>query len=239
MDCQPVKSPEPWSDRPSPELRPPPGLDDMRILTMDRDFLIGKLVRLTAENPDIVAEACMPWLRDSEYMRLLDMGPAILRSEHRLKEQLEHDSQHIGPNRFYFSIRTLADDQLIGGCGLVLQGWTHGDAEVWIGIGERDFWGKGCGTDAMNLVLRYAFQELNLHRVTLGAFAYNRRAIRSYENAGFRHEGRSRQFVMRNGQRHDGVEMGILRREWDALVASLDETALSSQYVEIAAKVLA
>ncbi|MGQ0601025.1 MAG: GNAT family N-acetyltransferase, partial [Anaerolineales bacterium] len=61
----------------------------------------------------------------------------------------------------------------------------------------------------------YGFTELNLHRVSLGVFSYNGRAVRSYEKAGFRIEGRSRQAVSRDGQRFDDVWMGILREEWE------------------------
>lgn len=66
----------------------------------------------------------------------------------------------------------------------------------------------------MRLALRFAFMELNLHRVTLDVFEYNPRAIRSYEKAGFREEGRRRQLLLRNGRRWDEIEMGILREEW-------------------------
>ena len=83
-----------------------------------------------------------------------------------------------------------------------------------IGLGEREYWGKGYGTDTMRLAVRYAFMELNLNRVTLNVFEYNPRAIRCYEKAGFRHEGRQRQFLNRNGRRWDVLEMGILRDEW-------------------------
>ena len=83
-----------------------------------------------------------------------------------------------------------------------------------IGIGERQDWNNGYGTDAMQVILRYAFMELNLRRVTLNVFEYNPRAIRSYEKAGFRHEGRIRQYLNRDGQRWDILYMGILREEW-------------------------
>ena len=84
-----------------------------------------------------------------------------------------------------------------------------------IGIGERDCWGKGYGTDAMRVVLRFAFVELNLHRVGLNVFEYNPRAIRSYEKAGFVEEGRLRGFLHRNNRRWDLIFMGILRDEWE------------------------
>ncbi len=86
-----------------------------------------------------------------------------------------------------------------------------------ISIGEKEYWGKGYGTDAMRVVLRYAFTELNLHRVSLTVFEYNPRAIRSYEKAGFTLEGREREAVFRSGKRTDMIYMGVLREDWERL----------------------
>jgi RimJ/RimL family protein N-acetyltransferase len=69
----------------------------------------------------------------------------------------------------------------------------------------------------MKICLRYAFLELGLQRVTLGVFAYNPRAQRSYEKVGFQLEGRTRQDILREGKRGDTLWMGILREEWFAL----------------------
>jgi len=66
----------------------------------------------------------------------------------------------------------------------------------------------------MRVILRYAFTEVNLKRVTLNVFEFNPRAIRSYEKAGFRHEGRMRQVLNKEGRRWDMPFMGILREEW-------------------------
>jgi RimJ/RimL family protein N-acetyltransferase len=95
-----------------------------------------------------------------------------------------------------------------------IESWAHGEGWVGIGIGERAYWGNGYGTEAMCLLLRFAFAELNLQRVSLGVYAYNPRALRSYEKAGFRHEGVVRADCRRDGQRWDSVFMGILREEW-------------------------
>jgi RimJ/RimL family protein N-acetyltransferase len=72
----------------------------------------------------------------------------------------------------------------------------------------------------MQVVLRYAFKELNLYRLNLDVFAYNPRAIRSYEKAGFKIEGREPKAVLRDGQRYDMVLMGILREEWEKSVTA-------------------
>jgi RimJ/RimL family protein N-acetyltransferase len=132
------------------------------------------------------------------------------------REKFERDEEEEPkPDSFYFIIRTLGDDQPIGFIGLSGIRWTHGDAWVSIGIGDRAYWGKGYGTDAMDVLLRYAFLELNLHRVSLSVHERNARAVRSYEKCGFVVEGRVRRFIRRDGQFEDLVNMGILRKEWE------------------------
>jgi RimJ/RimL family protein N-acetyltransferase len=183
---------------------------------MYKNIFQGELVRLTAEEPEVSAKAVSRWNRDTEYTRLLDTEQAQLWSVMKMKKWHEKDLEESRSNEFFFYIRTLEGDRLIGFIGLADIRWNNGDAWVGIGIGERSEWGKGYGTDAMRVLLRYAFTELNLHRVSLGVFDYNPRAIRSYEKAGFRHEGREREQLHRDGSRADGLYMGILKEEWEA-----------------------
>ncbi|MEC3557614.1 GNAT family protein, partial [Bacillus thuringiensis] len=72
------------------------------------------------------------------------------------------------------------------------------------------------GSEAMKLLLDYAFLELNLHRVSLRVFSFNHKAIKLYEKIGFVHEGSSRQSLYRNGAWHDIVHMGLLQSEYTA-----------------------
>ncbi len=181
---------------------------------MADDILKGNLVRLAAVEPKEIAEAVVVWNRDSEYQRLGRIEPANQYSLKKLTEWSEKDQEDSPSKRYVFAIRALENDRLIGICSLGGEIFQHGEGFVGLGIGERDKWNKGYGTDAMLVVLRYAFQELNLRRVALSVSAYNPRAIRSYEKVGFIHEGRMRQFFLRDGQRWDIVFMGILRDEW-------------------------
>jgi RimJ/RimL family protein N-acetyltransferase len=186
-------------------------------MTMNEKLFQGKLVRIAAQDPEKDVEAFVNWSRDSEFHRLLDFDPVRPYTLKSVKEQMEKDAT--STERFLFSIRTLADDCLIGFMGLYHPSWNHGDVNVGIGIGEREYWGKGYGTDAMRVMLDFAFMELNLHRISLMVLATNTRAIRSYEKTGFVLEGRIRQSDNRDGSRDDIVAMGILRREWEKLNA--------------------
>jgi RimJ/RimL family protein N-acetyltransferase len=181
---------------------------------INTSVLTGKLVNLKALDIEKHAVALERWTQDSEYSRLLNSEPAMLWPARQIQEWMEKE---FSPDTIIFGIHSLEDDRLIGDITLGGFDWTSGNAWVGIGLGERAYWGKGYGTDAMQLVLRFSFRELNLNRVTLDVFEYNPRAIRSYENVGFKHEGRGRAWVNREGQRWDMVYMGILRREWEEL----------------------
>jgi RimJ/RimL family protein N-acetyltransferase len=184
-----------------------------------KDLYRGSLVRLSDEPPEVLAKAFVQWAQDTEQHRLAGDDPAQLWSQ---KVQAEFAEQQFNaPQRVQFLIRTLADDQLIGSVDLSVDSWIHADAWLGISIGDRNYWGKGCGSDAVRLILQYGFLELNLRRISLGLHAYNERALKSYEKNGFKLEGRVRGEGLRDGIHYDGLYMGILREEWLALQARL------------------
>ncbi len=178
------------------------------------DLLKGKLVRLIVPDPDTVGEYYAKWSQDSEFFQLWDTDPPLVRNVKKSQEFFRKDAEKNNPGSYGFMIQRLEDDTLIGMTGLFDANSQHHNAWVAIGIGERDLWGKGYGTDAMNVILRFGFQELNLHRVNLFTFQINPRAIRSYEKIGFKHEGTVRGGMKRYGKRGDHEYMGILRNEW-------------------------
>jgi RimJ/RimL family protein N-acetyltransferase len=178
------------------------------------DIFIGKLVRLSAFDPEEMSKAFARWTRNSEYQRLLFGFPRRMLSTKAELKWMEEEVNELSPGSYYFSIRTLAEDKLIGELGLDVINWSGREAFVGLGIGEPEYWSKGYGTDIMNVLLKYAFTEINLQRVSLGVFAYNPRAIRSYEKTGFRYEGRMRLTLNHEGRRWDNLFMGILREEW-------------------------
>lgn len=182
---------------------------------MLEDIFRGELVRLVEDEPETFARAINRWSRDSEYLRLLATDIPVPYSQKAVQSWMEKELYATKPDLFHFTIHKLEDDCLIGDISLDGVQWQHGEAFLGIGLGQRSDWGKGYGTDATRLILRYAFTELNLQRISLNVFAYNQRAIRSYEKAGFQHEGCARQNLNREGQRWDMIYMGILSQEWE------------------------
>jgi RimJ/RimL family protein N-acetyltransferase len=183
-----------------------------------KNILTGELVRLSALDAEEAGKNFARWGRDSEFQRLLNSNVARMASAKNAQTWLEKELDEQTINQHWFSIRKLDDDTLLGDIDLYVYNWSARDAFVGLGIGEREFWGKGYGTDVMKVILRYGFTEVNLKRVTLIVFEYNPRAIRSYEKAGFRHEGRMRGVLNKEGRRWDMFTMGILREEWMGLV---------------------
>lgn len=177
---------------------------------MSNTLFTGQLVRLAALNSETDADSFARWSHDSELWRLSYPSPARPMLPKEVKDWLDNRSSDV----YFFAIRTLSDNRFIGDVGLFAIKWNHGDAFMGISLGDREYWGKGYGTDALRVLLRYAFTELNLHRVSLSTLQANDRAIRSYEKAGFVHEGRMRQVSKYEGRRFDEVFMGILRGEW-------------------------
>lgn len=179
-----------------------------------KDILKGELVRLSAVDAEELARAYAKWTRDSELTRLFDARATRLHSAKSIKDFFEKEIEEESPAHHFFTIRSLADNRLLGDINLDVINWGARDSFLGIGICDRADWSKGYGTDAMKVILRIAFTEVNLRRVTLSVFEYNPRAICCYEKAGFQHEGRVRGALLRDGKRWDILYMGILYNDW-------------------------
>jgi RimJ/RimL family protein N-acetyltransferase len=180
---------------------------------MNTEAFSGQLVRLVAADLENDPALFAQWDQDSEYQRLFNDDFARRYNPAQIKKYLEDELESM----HFFVIERLEDGRKIGMIDLSGFNWVVGNAWVGIGIGEREMWGKGYGSDAMRIILRYAFEELNLRRVTLSVFSVNRRGIASYEKVGFRQEGTIPGALLKAGQRCDLIFMGILRQEWEEL----------------------
>ena len=106
------------------------------------------------------------------------------------------------------------DGQLLGEAKL--HSFSEPDRRARFAVGFYDYnqLGKGLGKKVTRLVLSYAFEQLNLHRVDLRVLAYNTRAIDCYQKCGFVIEGRERESAHVDGEWYDDLIMGILAKDF-------------------------
>ncbi|MBC5636250.1 GNAT family N-acetyltransferase [Ornithinibacillus sp. BX22] len=152
------------------------------------------------------------WRNDMEVM--ISTNPALdVYSLQETKEFVEGNIVMPHSSKSYI-IEDRESTKAIGITSLINIDLKNRNAECIIDIGEKDYWGKGYGKEALTLLLDYAFLEMNLHRVSLKVFSFNERAIHLYRNIGFKKEGVSRQSIYRKGSWHDTIHMGILQQEY-------------------------
>ena len=156
------------------------------------------------------------WTHDSEFMRLWEISPArplslamIKKQYEKLEKQVEEDK-----NTYHFMIRAKADDRLIGKASIQWIEWTNGNGFLRLGIGAAEDRGKGYGTQALGMLLRFAFAELNLYRVTALVPEYNTGAIALLQKFGFVQEVCRRKSLERDARRWDLYVFGLLNEEW-------------------------
>jgi RimJ/RimL family protein N-acetyltransferase len=176
--------------------------------------LIGEKVYLASVGPED-ADLWARWLTDLDVaMPLGDEAYGLFTAEdqaHDIADIMAHHD-HV------FTIVERATDRPIGRCLLFGSNKTDRATEVGIFIGEKDSWGKGYGTEAMRLLLDYAFNLLNMHSVMLGVFSFNERAIRSYRSLGFKEIGRRRQARIVGSRKYDVILMDLLADEFESPV---------------------
>jgi RimJ/RimL family protein N-acetyltransferase len=115
---------------------------------------------------------------------------------------------------YKFAIETSEGCRFIGGCSINDVDWKNSVATVGIFIGNKEFWGKGYGTDAMTTLISFIFAQMNINKIRLTCYSFNDRAIKSYEKCGFKVEGVLRQEMFKDGKYHDKIAMGVLREEF-------------------------
>jgi len=161
-------------------------------------------------------EAESSWTHDALFMRMFDSSPArpmsaaLVRKQYeKLEKQVEEEK-----NLYHFTIRAKVDDRLIGKTFLEGIEWSNGNAFLRLGIGAREDRRKGYGSQALQMLLRFAFAELNLFRVTAAVQEYNEPAIALLKKFSFVEEVRRRQGLDRDGRRWDLLVFGLLKDEW-------------------------
>lgn len=180
--------------------------------------LSGEKCYLSPLSPDNAA-VFTTWMNDLEVTLPLGDEAYTPYSEAKMQSEIDDAIRRQEP---VFSIVECATDRLIGRCLLFGINPVDRNAMLGIFIGEKDCWSRGYGTEACRLLLDYAFNLLNLHSVMLGVFAFNQRAVRSYEKVGFQHIGCRREARIIAGKAYDAIFMDILedefRQKWPSVI---------------------
>ena len=159
---------------------------------------------------------------DPDVMRYWDSGPLKSRGEARLL--LEDIREGFRTRRlFQWGIADFASDGAIGTCTIWRVDPVHRRAEIGFAL-VREHWGKGFATEAVGRLIRFAFEELDLHRLEADADPRNDRSLRVLERLGFRREGYLRERYHVEGEIQDAIILGLLRSEWKPPLVCFRET---------------
>ena len=180
--------------------------------------LPGKRVFLSPLNKDDV-EKYVEWLNDIEvavHLNALGMTLSVEKEKEWLEGAVKRDNG--------FAIVDAGKDELIGNCGLHNLDQVNRSAEVGIFIGNKEYWNKGYGEEALRLLLDYGFNVLNLNNIMLKVFGFNKRAHECYRKTGFREIGRRRNAKVLGGRTYDIIYMDIIADEYQgSLITGLLE----------------
>jgi len=175
-------------------------------------MIYGELIRLRApEREDL--PRFVAWLNDPDVRKnlALSLPLSLLEEERWLENMLQQPPPE---HSMVIEIRDGDGWKPAGNCGFHFLDWRCRSGELGLFIGEKSLWNQGYGTDTVRLLLRHGFNTLNLNRISLKVFETNLGGIRSYEKAGFVHEGRFRQAEYQDGRYLDVLFMSVLRSEW-------------------------
>ena len=171
-------------------------------------FLVGRRVNLRpfsrADIPTLTR-----WINDPEVRQfVLATLPFIEQQEEEWFNKLGKDDKNI-----VLGIET-KEGVLIGSMGIHRIEWRDRICTTGALIGEKEYWGKGYGTDAKMLLLDYIFNTLNLRKVCSAVIAYNKRSLHYSLRCGYKIEGRRRKHHFKKGRYWDLIELGLFREEW-------------------------
>lgn len=151
------------------------------------------------------------WINDPEVRHFLE---AYLPMSEKDEEDWLENLGKRKPNEILLAIETV-DGVHIGNIGLHRIHWRDRTATTGAMIGEKEYWGKGLGTEAKMLLLDYAFNTLNLRKICSQVLAFNKRSAAYSKKCGYVEEGVFREHIFRNGEYHDLINLAVFREGFE------------------------
>ena len=176
-------------------------------------MLKGKLVVLRPiQRTDI--NYFLKWFNDPEVTQYL--GMYLPMTEMAEQKYIEDLGTSRATTDAHFIIEAVDGEKTkpIGSIGLHRLNNKDHNATLGIAIGDKAYWSKGYGTEAARLIIKYGFEQLNLHRISSSVYSFNQRSFRMHLKVGFTEEGRRKENLFKNGAYYDEVVFGLLREDW-------------------------
>ncbi len=172
-------------------------------------FLKGKKTILRPLRRSTDFELCLRWINDPEVNQYLYVHLPVTEK----KEEEWFDNFANNPNEIVLGVETL-DGKLIGTMGLHRISSKDRTAVTGALIGEKEYWGKGYGTDAKMTLLDYAFNTLNLRKINSSVYAFNKRSLKYNLKCGYKIEGVRKKQIFRKGEYHDEILIAVFKEDW-------------------------
>lgn len=178
---------------------------------MHHPFIIGEKLYLRGlERSDLEGDY-FDWLNDTKVTKFLDSG-VFPNTPEKMDEY--YRTTVLSANNIMLAIIDKESDKHIGNIKLGPINWITRIAPLGIMIGNKKFWGKGYGTEAIRLALDYTFKRLNLHKVTAGIAAIHQPSIKAFQKAGFEIEGRAKNQFFLDAEYYDSLYLGITKEHF-------------------------
>lgn len=178
------------------------------------NFIDSENVALCPINPDHFP-LFLKWKNDPK-LREFNCNRAAATDIEQLKREIQ-EPRPVLPESFSFEIYYKPENKLVGQCGLHSFAWRDGRAQLGIVIGEREYWGRGIGTEAYQLLVRYGFTQLELHKIVATINAPNIGSQTAVQRAGLTIEAQLKEWTFTDGKYYDRYIYGITEDEWRAL----------------------
>jgi RimJ/RimL family protein N-acetyltransferase len=180
--------------------------------------IVGERVMLREYREEDI-EHIRGWVNKPEVTSTLSNIFIRPHTEQMMRSFLDHVMRNSDPNAFYFVIADKRDEGYLGQVDITGIDWYVRTGSLGVVIPDVDNRGQGYGTEALTLLIRYAFDRINLNKIELDVYEFNAGAYELYRRLGFVEEGRRRANVYRDGRYYDVILMGVFPQEFRGATA--------------------
>ena len=196
-------------------------IHDIKLTKQDPLYIEGARLYLRSFELSDVNKNYLSWMKDPEVIKFL-----IGRRETYTLESLKRYVQALrGDKQFkFFAIVDMATNEHIGNVKLGPIDDSNRVSYVGLLIGNKNYWGSGCATEAVGLVSRFAFERLKLNKLMAGCTVSNRGAIKAFQKCGYLQEGLFRKMGLFGASYVDAVHLGLLAEDFGKLSGNVSES---------------